>query len=91
MESLQSSLDTVRDLIWGPWLLLPLLFGTGVFMTIRLRGIQLRLFTKAMSLGFGRRSRASGEKGDISSFAAMSSRYPPTLRKSSRFISAWWP
>nr|WP_314315735.1 sodium:alanine symporter family protein [Kocuria rhizophila] len=79
MESLQSSLDTVRDLIWGPWLLLPLLFGTGVFLTFRLRGIQFRLFTKAMSLGFGRRSRAKGEKGDISSFAAMSTALAATV------------
>ncbi|RKQ34827.1 alanine/glycine:cation symporter family protein [Kocuria tytonis] len=79
MDTLQSTLDTVRDLIWGPWLLLPLLFGTGVFMTFRLRGIQIRFFTKAMSLGFGRRSRATGEKGDISSFAAMSTALAATV------------
>ena len=32
-----------------------------------------------MSLGFGRRSRASGEKGDISSFAAMSTALAATV------------
>ena len=79
MDTLQNTLDFVRDLVWGPWLLLPLLFGTGVFLTIRLRGIQFRLFTKAMSLGFGRRSRGTGEKGDITSFAAMSTALAATV------------
>ncbi|WP_270255745.1 alanine/glycine:cation symporter family protein [Kocuria marina] len=79
METLQHNLDLLRDLIWGPWLLIPLLLGTGIFLTFRLRGIQFRLFTKAMSLGFGRRSRATGEKGDISSFAAMSTALAATV------------
>lgn len=79
MDTLQSVMDAIRDVIWGPWLLIPLLLGVGVFLTIRLRGIQFVLFGKAMSLGFGRRSKQNGEKGEISSFAAMSTALAATV------------
>ena len=79
MDTLQTVLDAIRDVIWGPWLLIPLLLGVGVFLTVRLRGIQFVLFGKAMSMGFGRRSRQNGEKGEISSFAAMSTALAATV------------
>ncbi|WP_083090500.1 MULTISPECIES: alanine/glycine:cation symporter family protein [Rothia] len=79
MGSLQQILDSLNAFIWGPWLLLPLLVGTGIFLTVRLGFVQLRLFTKAMSLQFGRRSRQQGATGDISSFQAMSTALGATV------------
>ena len=79
MGTLQETLEAASSFIWGPFLLLPLLIGTGVFLTARLGLIQLRLFTKAMSLQFGRRSRQEGAKGEISSFQAMSTALGATV------------
>ena len=35
-------LGQLSSFIWGPFLLIPLLAGTGVFLTWRLRGLQWR-------------------------------------------------
>ncbi len=53
--------------MWGPWLLV-LLVGTGMLLTIRLRGIQFRLLGRALRLVFA--NEASG-KGDISHFGSL--------------------
>lgn len=79
MDSLLAVLDTISGFIWGPFLLLPLLVGTGLFLTIRLAAIQFRLFTTAFSLQFGRRSRQPGMRGQISSFQAMSTALGSTV------------
>ena len=54
--------------IWGPPLLF-LLIATGVFLTIRLKGVQLRYFFFATKLAFTRHD--DKEKGDISHFQAL--------------------
>lgn len=67
MESLTQSIASVRDLLWGSWLLV-LLVGTGVWLTICLRGIQFRLLAQALRLVF---SKEDSEQGDISHFGAL--------------------
>jgi len=42
MTMIQSLLEEVSSMVWGPFLLIPLLLLTGLFLTIRLRGIQFR-------------------------------------------------
>ena len=79
MDTLHGILETVDSFVWGPWLLLPLLLGTGVFLTIRLGGLQLRLFGKAMSLAFGRRRKNDEGAGQISSYQAMSTALGATV------------
>lgn len=79
MEQISSIINAIDGFVWGPWLLLPLLLGTGVFLSFRLSGIQFRHFGKAMSLAFGRRSRQSGEKGEISSYQAMATALGATV------------
>lgn len=79
MDALQNILDSASSFIWGPWLLLPLLVGTGLFLSLRLGLIQLRLFTKAMSIQFGRRAKQPGLKGEISAFQAMSTALGATV------------
>lgn len=79
MDALESALGSVSSFVWGPWLLLPLLLGTGLFLTVRLGGIQFRLFFKAMSIQFGRRAKQKGLKGEISSFQAMATALGATV------------
>ncbi|QCP07275.1 sodium:alanine symporter family protein [Micrococcus luteus] len=79
MTQLRQILDAVSAALWGPWLLIPLLLGTGLFLAIRLGGIQVRLFTTAMSLAFGRRRKATGDRGEISSYQAMATALVATV------------
>lgn len=53
--------------MWGPWLLV-LLVGTGVWLTICLRGIQFRMLGYALRLAFSREREGDG---DISHFGAL--------------------
>lgn len=62
---------TELDLIlWGP-AMIALLLGTGVFLTIRTRGIQFTHFWSSLKLVFSKESRSEEGRGDISPFAAL--------------------
>ena len=50
MESIMDTLSSVDSVVWGPFLLIPLLLGTGLWLTIRLRGLQFRKMIVALSL-----------------------------------------
>jgi AGCS family alanine or glycine:cation symporter len=63
-------LTAASDFIWGPYLLIPLLLFTGLFLTIRLRGLQFRELGYALYLGLVVR-RESSASGDISHFQAL--------------------
>jgi AGCS family alanine or glycine:cation symporter len=63
-------LEAISALIWGPWVLIPLLVGTGVLLTVRLRGLQFRELGRSLFFAFVRRRETSGE-GDISHFQAL--------------------
>ncbi|MGB6641612.1 MAG: amino acid carrier protein, partial [Thermoanaerobaculia bacterium] len=60
----------IGDFVWGPYLLIPLLLLTGVFLTIRLRGIQFTKLWHALWLGLVVR-KEKGAEGDISHFQAL--------------------
>ncbi|MBP2436340.1 Na+/alanine symporter [Microbacterium amylolyticum] len=70
IDAVQSFLDTVTSFIWGPSLLIPLLLGTGLYLTIRLGGIQFVRLGAALRLGIFRR-KDLGADGDISQFQAL--------------------
>jgi len=59
----------VRDAVWGVPLIV-LLVGTGVYLTLLLRGLQFRKLWHALYLAFFKRSEA-GADGDISHFQAL--------------------
>lgn len=71
MEKLQSFLETVDNIVWGPATLI-LLVGTGIFLTIRLKFLPWKnLFPSLISI-FSPESRKVEEgKGDISPFSAL--------------------
>ena len=62
---------TELDLImWGIPMIL-LLLGTGFYLTIRTRGLQVTHFWKSLKLVFSKEARSEKGKGDISPFAAL--------------------
>ncbi|MFG2086047.1 MULTISPECIES: alanine/glycine:cation symporter family protein [unclassified Spirillospora] len=74
---LNESLGDASSFIWGPWLLIPLLLLTGLYLTIILRGLQVRHFRLAFRLAFGR-SDAEAE-GDITHYQALSTALAATV------------
>ncbi|WP_280422279.1 alanine/glycine:cation symporter family protein [Nocardia carnea] len=71
-------LSSASDFIWGPWLLIPLLLLTGLYLTVLLRGIQFRRFVLAFRLGFVERADIDAE-GDISHYQALSTALAATV------------
>jgi AGCS family alanine or glycine:cation symporter len=74
MESLENLLGHISDLVWGIPLLI-LLFGTHIFLTIRLKFIQ-RFIGKAIKISLGRKKEG---QGDISQFGAMTTALAATI------------
>ncbi|MDD5438724.1 MAG: amino acid carrier protein, partial [Candidatus Omnitrophica bacterium] len=71
---IEQLLSKISNILWGPPLLI-LLFGTHVFLTIRLNFIQL-FIGRALKLSFTRRSHV---KGDISHFGALMTALAATI------------
>lgn len=53
MDWLNSLVGDVNSVLWGVFCLIPLLCGTGIFYTIRLRFVQVRKFGLALKILFG--------------------------------------
>ena len=70
MESVTSLVQRVGSFVWGPYLLIPLLLLTGLYLTIRLRGLQFTKLWHSLWLGLIVR-REKGAEGDISHFQAL--------------------
>jgi AGCS family alanine or glycine:cation symporter len=67
METLESLVSTLSGWVWGPPMLI-LLVGTGLYLTILLKGMQFRALPHALKLIF---HKDHGHEGDISHFAAL--------------------
>ena len=63
-------LETVNAWVWGPPLLV-LLVGTGVYLTVLLRGLQIRMLAHALYLAFIVRREPGDQPGDITHFQAL--------------------
>lgn len=77
MEGLTEFLGTVSGYVWGPPLLI-LLVGTGIFLTVRLGLLQLRLLPYALKLTFSKNPDTESQ-GDISHFQALSTAMAATV------------
>ncbi|MFA5630668.1 MAG: amino acid carrier protein [Porticoccaceae bacterium] len=71
MESLQGALNTINGFVWGPYLLLPLLLLTGLYLTVRLGGLQFRVLFHAFWLAFFKRDQNGDSPGDVSHYQAL--------------------
>ncbi len=67
MNDINRFFADLNGILWGPWLL-TLLVGTGIWLTIQLRGIQFRLLPYALRLTFAREREGAG---DVSHFGAL--------------------
>lgn len=75
---LNDILGEISSVVWGPYLLIPLLFGTGLILTIRLRGVQFRKLGTALRHGLLDRDDEGG-KGDISQYEALTTALAATV------------
>lgn len=74
MDRLNDILTLCSDYLWG-WPMIILLLGTHLFLTIRLRFPQLRIFT-AIRLSV---KRDAGASGDVSQFASLATALAATI------------
>ncbi len=61
MDSLTQIVSDINSILWGPWCLIPVLVGAGIFFTFKLRFVQIRQFGRAFKHVFGGLS-FNGEK-----------------------------
>ena len=78
LSGLQGVLENISSWIWGPWVLIPLLLGTGLYLTIRLGGLQFLRLGAALRLGLFTR-KDPGSDGDISQFQALTTARAATV------------
>ena len=72
---MEKFLTTMDSIVWGPPLLI-LLLGTGVYLTFKLKFLQVRKLSKALSFIF---KKEKGAKGDVSSFGALCTALSATI------------
>ncbi len=70
LKSLENFVNIASGWVWGAPLLI-LLVGTGLWLTIRLKGIQFTTLGKSLNLAFIKRKVDDDEDGDISHFEAL--------------------
>lgn len=70
MDKLMEIVDWVNGLVWGPYMLV-LLVGTGLLLTIMLKGLQFRKLWYSLYLALIKRKDDEAEEGDISNFQAL--------------------
>ena len=70
MAAIERFLSQASGFVWGPLFLVPLLLFTGLYLTVRLRGLQFRQLPHALWLGLVVRREPDAE-GDITHFQAL--------------------
>jgi alanine or glycine:cation symporter, AGCS family len=70
MEQVSGFVTRASDFVWGPYLLIPLLLSTGLYLTLRLRGLQFTQLWHSLWLALVVRKEPGGT-GDISHFEAL--------------------
>lgn len=74
MDLIQNFFSELSSFLWG-WPMIILLFGTHIYMTVRLRFPQLKVF-KAIKLSF---TKDKNSKGDVSQFGALMTALAATI------------
>ncbi len=79
VEKLNDAIAAAGSFVWGPWFLIPLLLGTGIVLTVRLRGLQFSRLFAALRLGLLERHDADSPGGDVSQFQALTTALAATV------------
>ena len=90
----ETILTTLSDVVWGPPMLV-LLVGTGVFLTLRLRGLQFTTLVPSLRLALIVRDEPGGT-GDVSHYQALMTALAATVghrqhRGRRHRHRGWWP
>ena len=76
LDTINTALTTIDNFIWGLPLIIAIL-AVGLFMTFRLKGLQVTKFPLAVKELFS--NERSGEDGEVSSFAALCTALSATI------------
>lgn len=79
METLTTVFGNLSSIVWGPFLLIPLLLGTGLYLTIRLGAIQFRTLGRALRHAFIDGKESEDTAGDISNYQALTTALAATV------------
>ena len=73
------TIQTLNNIAWGPWMLI-LLVGTGVYLTVLLKGLQFHKFIYALKNTIGKIFvKAEAKEGEITPFQAVSTALAATV------------
>ena len=75
-ETIGKVLNKIDDLVWGIPLIV-LILAVGIFLTVRLKGIQFTKLIKAIKLI--KENESDGEHGEVSGFAALCTALSATI------------
>ena len=75
MDKIESILKTIDDFVWGVPLIV-LIMATGIYLTIRLKGLQIRRLPRALKYMV---QNEDGGEGEVSSFAALCTSLSSTI------------
>jgi len=70
MEEAISIIQSIRDIVWGLPLMI-LLIGTGIYLTVILKGLQFRTLWHSLYLALVKRKEEGESEGDITHFQAL--------------------
>ncbi|MDD6201706.1 MAG: alanine/glycine:cation symporter family protein [Lachnospiraceae bacterium] len=76
LSTINQILGAIDDFVWGVPLIV-LILATGIFLTIRLKGLQFSKLGMGFKLMF--RNESSGKDGEVSSFAALCTALSATI------------
>ncbi len=79
MQTLQNLLGKLSDIIWGEYVLIPLLTLVGIYLTIGLKAMPWRSIPRAFSMLWQSRTPDDTNKGDISPFQALMTALSATI------------
>jgi len=79
MQALQDLLDKLSGIIWGEYVLIPLLTLVGVYLTLGLKAMPWRYIPRAFSMLWQSRTPDDTNKGDISPFQALMTALSATI------------
>ena len=79
MQALQNLLDKLGGIIWGEYVLIPLLTLVGIYLTLGLKAMPWRLIPRAFSMLWQGRTPDKENKGDISPFQALMTALSATI------------
>ncbi|MCK5498938.1 MAG: sodium:alanine symporter family protein, partial [Gammaproteobacteria bacterium] len=79
MQALQDLLEKLSGIIWGEYVLIPLLALVGLYLTFGLKAMPWRLTAKAFSMLWQGRKPDAANEGDISPFQALMTALSATI------------